>query len=143
MDEDQLGQLIGSGFVAFFGIIVLCAIGAMVALIAGMWKVFEKAAKPGWAAIVPIYNVIVLLEITGRPLWWIFLFLIPLVNVGVSFVMYYDLAKSFGQEIGYALGLMLLGFIFFPLLGFGSAKYLGPAARFGSIPPNVSNSGLG
>lgn len=128
MDEDQLQQLIGGGAFVFLGLIMLCAVAAAVAAIAGMWKTFEKAGKPGWAALIPIYNMIVMLEITGRPLWWIFFFLIPLVNIGFAILINIDLAKSFGQGIGFALGLMLLGFVFFPILGFGDARYLGPVA---------------
>jgi hypothetical protein len=58
-------------------------VGVLVALlvIAGLWRVFTKAGKPGWAALVPIYNLIVLLQIAGKPAWWFLLFLIPGVNV--------------------------------------------------------------
>jgi hypothetical protein len=127
MDEDQLGQLIGGGVFAFMGVILLCIFAVAVVTIAGMWRVFEKAGKPGWAAIIPIYNLIVLLEITGRPIWWIFFFLIPLVNFVFGIIVNIDLAKSYGEGVGFALGLTFLGFIFYPILGFGSAKYLGPA----------------
>ena len=58
-------------------------VGLLVAIlvIAGLWRVFTKAGKPGWAALIPIYNLIVLLQITGKPAWWLLLFLIPGVNV--------------------------------------------------------------
>ena len=127
MDENQIAELLGSFEVLFGGVLLMCILGLAVIVIASMWMVFSKAGKPGWAAIVPIYNVIVLLEINGRPLWWIFLFLIPLVNIVFGVLLYLDLAKSFGQGVGFALGLLFLGFIFFPILGFGSARYLGPA----------------
>jgi hypothetical protein len=113
----------------FGGVFLLCMFAVAILMIAAMWKVFEKAGKPGWAAIIPIYNIIVMLEIVGRPLWWIFLFLIPLVNIGFGILLYIELARSFGQGVGFALGLMFLGFVFFPILGFGSAQYLGPAVR--------------
>ncbi len=128
MDQDQIAQLIGGGAVAFLGVILLCGLAVAVLAIAGMWKTFEKAGKPGWAAIVPIYNLIVMLEITGRPLWWIFFFLIPLVNIGFAVVINLDFAKSFGQGVGFGLGLMFLGFIFYPILGFGDSRYVGPVA---------------
>ncbi|MEO5924895.1 MAG: DUF5684 domain-containing protein [Bryobacteraceae bacterium] len=127
MDEDQIAQLVGGGAFAFLGVILLCALAVAAVTIVGMWKVFEKAGKPGWAVIVPIYNIIVMLEITGRPIWWVFLYLIPLVNFIFAIILYVDLAKSFGQGMGFAIGLMFLSFIFFPILGFGDAKYLGPA----------------
>lgn len=97
-------------------------------VIAGGWKVFTKAGQPGWAFIIPIYNVIVLLRIVGRPVWWIVLLLIPIVNFIVAILVYIDLAKSFGKGVGFALGLIFLGPIFIAILGFGSAQYVGPAA---------------
>jgi hypothetical protein len=91
--------------------------------IAAMWKVFEKAGKPGWAAIVPIYNVIVILDIAGKPWWWILLCLIPFVNIVVLIIVYISLARNFGKGVGFALGLIFLSFIFFPILAWGDAQY--------------------
>ena len=99
----------------------------MILVIVALWKVFEKAGKPGWAAIIPIYNIIVLLEIVGKPLWWIILFLIPLVNIIFGIWTTNLLSKSFGKNEGFTVGLIFLPFIFYPILGFGSAKYEGPA----------------
>jgi len=95
----------------------------LVLLLAGMWKVFQKAGKPGWAAIIPIYNIIVLLEITGKPLWWIVLYIIPVVNFVVASLVCIELAKRFGKGVGFGLGLGFLPFIFYPILGFGDATY--------------------
>jgi hypothetical protein len=109
--------------------LLLFALAASVVVIAGIWMTFTKAGKPGWAAIVPIYNLVVLLEITGRPIWWlIILLLVPCVNIVFSFILAIDVAKSFGKEAGFGVGLALLPFIFYPILGFGSARYLGPSA---------------
>jgi uncharacterized membrane protein YecN with MAPEG domain len=95
----------------------------VVLMIAGMWKMFEKAGKPGWAAIIPIYNIIVLLEISGKPAWWVILFFIPLVNFVVVIIAYLALAKKFGKGAGYAFGLLLLPPVFLPMLGFGDSRY--------------------
>jgi len=92
-------------------------------LIVSMWKVFTKAGEPGWAAIIPIYNLIVLLKIAGKPAWWFILFLIPLVNFIVAIIVCIALARNFGKGTGFGLGLAFLGFIFFPILGFGDARY--------------------
>lgn len=97
-------------------------------IIAGMWAIFGKAGKPGWAAIIPFYNIYVLLQIVGRPTWWIILFFIPFINFIVSILVYFDLAKSFGKGQAYGCGILILPFIFIPLLGFGDAQYEGPAA---------------
>jgi hypothetical protein len=91
-----------------------------------MWKTFEKAGKPGWASIIPIYNGIVMLQIAGRPVWWFFLYLIPLVNIIIAFIVMIDFAESFGKGVGFALGLIFLPIIFFPILAWGDAQYQGP-----------------
>ncbi len=104
------------------GIILLLAF--MVFIIAAMWKVFEKAGEPGWACIVPIYNFYVICKIGGAKNWW--LIFIPLANIYIAFVAYIALAKSFGKDTGFGIGLALLGIVFFPILGFGDAQYIGP-----------------
>jgi uncharacterized protein DUF5684 len=96
---------------------------AVVIIIAAMWRVFIKAGKPGWAAIVPVYNLIVLLQVAGKPVWWVLLLFIPLVNIIVFIVMYAGVARNFGKGIGFTLGLIFLAFIFFPILAWGSAEY--------------------
>ena len=105
-------------------------IGLLVALlmIVAMWKVFVKAGQPGWASIIPIYNLYVWCKIVGRPGWWIILMLIPFVNIIVGILLCIDMAKSFGKGAGFGIGLAFLGIIFLPILGFGSAQYLGAAA---------------
>ena len=115
MDEQGIGAV---GMIIYFAVIIL--------LIASLWKVFSKAGKPGWAAIIPIYNIIVLLEIVGKPIWWIILFFIPLVNIVVGIIVVHQLSLSFGQGVGFTIGLILLGFIFYPILGFGDSEYQGP-----------------
>ncbi len=90
-----------------------------------MWKVYTKAGKPGWASLVPIYNIIVLLEIVGKPTWWLVLMLIPVVNVVILFLIYHQLSLSFGKGVGFTVGLIFLSFIFLPILAFGDSKYLG------------------
>jgi uncharacterized membrane protein YhaH (DUF805 family) len=104
-------------------IFMLFYLAIIVFVIAGMWKTYAKAGKPGWAVIVPIYNIIVLIEIAGRPLWWIILWLIPIVNFIVAIMVLNDVSKRFGRGIGTTLGLIFLPFIFYPILGFGSAEY--------------------
>lgn len=112
-------------------VLMLFYFAFIVFVIAGMWKTFAKAGQPGWAAIVPIYNIWVLLKIVGREGWWILLFLIPCVGFVAAIIVYLDLAKSFGKGTGFGLGLIFLSFIFFPILGFGDARYIGPAALGG------------
>jgi cellulose synthase/poly-beta-1,6-N-acetylglucosamine synthase-like glycosyltransferase len=114
------------GDVDFFAVIAQLAVVALFVWV--FWRIFEKAGKPGWAAIIPIYNVIVMLEIVGRPWWWLILLLIPVVNIVVGFLLALDMSRSFGHDLAFALGLFFLGLIFYPILAFGSDTYSGPAA---------------
>lgn len=91
-----------------------------------MWKIYVKAGQPGWAAIIPIYNIYILTKIGGKPGYWTLLCLIPLVNLVFMIWLTNMLSKSFGKDEGFTIGLVILGFIFYPILAFGPAKYLGP-----------------
>ncbi|MFC0515875.1 DUF5684 domain-containing protein [Mucilaginibacter angelicae] len=122
--------------IALFGFLMVPFIIAYVVQIVGMWKIFEKAGKPGWASIIPIYNAIVLLEIIGKPMWWLILFLIPCTVPIFGIWALNLLSKSFGQSEGFTVGLFFLPFIFFPILGFGNYQYIGPAgAGFAGFKP--------
>src|SRR5207249_10053591 len=106
----------------------ICYLAFTILMLAAWWKIFTKAGQPGWACIIPIYNLYVWCKIVGRPWWWILLMLIPFVNLIIAIILLIDLAKSFGKGVGFGIGLLLLGVIFFPILGFGSAQYEGPTA---------------
>jgi hypothetical protein len=110
-------------------VIILVYLAIVVLEIAAMWKIFTKAGKPGWAALIPIYNIFVWIEITGKPLWWFILLLIPFVNYVIIVWLINLTSLSFGKDVGFTLGLIFLGPIFLPILGFGSAQYKGPAAK--------------
>ena len=107
-------------------IVLILYIALIVLMIASQWKLYVKAGEPGWAAIIPIYNMIVLLKIIGKPTWWIVLMLIPVVNLIFAIWAVNLLAKSFGKDSGFTLGMIFLPFIFYPVLAFGDAQYLGP-----------------
>ncbi len=112
------------------GLIVIVYSAIIVLMIVSLWKIFEKAGKPGWACIIPIYNIIVMLEIVGKPWWWLLLIMfVPLVNLVLIIWVINLLSKSFGKDEGFTIGLIFLGFIFFPILGLGEAQYVGPASR--------------
>lgn len=111
-----MGTVLLTLFLFYFALIVFFIITT--------WKIFEKANKPGWASIIPIYGAIVKLEIIQKPTWWIFMLFIPFVNIYYIIVMTNELAKSFGKETGFTIGLVFLPFIFLPILAFGDAKYI-------------------
>jgi hypothetical protein len=98
-----------------------------------MWKVFVKAGQPGWAAIIPIYNIYVWLKVAGRPGWWLILMLIPFVNVIMALIVSMDIAKSFAKDSVFGVvGLWLFSLIGYAILAFGGAQYRGPAALGGA-----------
>jgi len=108
---------------ALLGILVIyfSVMGVLILLmIISTWKIYTKAGKPGWASIVPFYQTIVLLDICGRPWWWLFLLMIPFVNIIAYLITMFDLARNFGKGGGFAIGLIFLPFIFYPILAFSS-----------------------
>ena len=109
--------------------ILLIYLGLFALLVVSEWKIFTKANKPGWACLIPIYSTLVLLEIIGKPWWWIFLFFIPIVNLVFAIWMINLLSKSFGKDEAFTVGLLLIPIIFYPILGLGSSKYMGPAGK--------------
>ncbi len=110
---------------AFGGMLWLFIMGFSVVMAIAQWKVFEKAGQPGWACLVPIYNIIILLRVTRQPEWWIILFFVPVANFVIAIRISIELARVFGQSGGFGAGLILLPVIFYPILGFGDAQYVG------------------
>lgn len=122
MDSSNVAAGVGGGVSSLVGLII-----AVIA-IAAYWRIYAKAGEAGWKAIIPIYNVIVLLKIVGRPWWWLLLMLVPIVNLIVVIIVTHDLSKSFGHGVGFTLGLLFLNLIFYLILAFGGSQYQGPAA---------------
>jgi hypothetical protein len=112
------------------GVTIVIWVALAVLIIAGFWKTFQKAGHPGWAAIIPIYNIYILLKIAGRPGWWLILYFIPLVNLITLLIVSVDVAKAFGKSDLFGIvGLWLFSFIGYLMLGFGDAKYTAPAPK--------------
>jgi hypothetical protein len=104
-------------------LVLLLELAVIVLCLAGMWKTFVKAGQPGWAAIIPIYNVIVLCQVAGKEWWWVFIYIcVPIVG---ALLVNIAVAEKFGQGAGFGIGLTCCGFIFWPILGFGSSQYEG------------------
>ena len=106
----------GTGIMVFYLLLV-------VLMIVSYWRIFTKANQPGWAILIPIYNLIVLLNIVKKPWWWLFLLLIPLINIIFAIIITYRLALSFGKGVGFAIGLIFLPIIFLPILAFDNSTY--------------------
>lgn len=143
----------------FIYYVVYFAIAAI--FIVSLWKIYEKAGQAGWKCLIPVYNEIVMLRFTGRPVWWIFMILPFYIFLGFSYYllfsgnfehilfkvisilffissililiygirMYHGLSKVFGQSAGFTVGLVLLPFIFFPVLAFGGFSYMPPVGK--------------
>ena len=106
-------------------LLIVLWIVVAVALIAANWRIFTKAGKPGWAILVPIYNIIVMLQIVGKPLWWIIMLLIPGVNAVFAILIIYNLVIKFGQPGWHVLLALFLSIFYYPYLGFSKVKYQG------------------
>jgi hypothetical protein len=107
-------------------IVIQMALAAVIILAAGTWRVYEKAGEPGWASLIPIYNVIILLRIADERWWCILLLLIPGINAVVHVLVSLDVARRFGKGTLFGVGLCCAGAVFYPILGFGPAQYRRP-----------------
>lgn len=123
-----MGMLASSSVAVSPGVDVAYA-AVVILVIAGMWRVFTKAGRPGWAAIIPFYNVYTLLKVCDRPGWWLIWYFIPIANLIVYCVVLIDLARSFGKGTVYGVALWFLSPILVPVLGFGSSRYMGSPRR--------------
>ncbi len=117
----------GGGVANAIGAVIYLAI--VITMFAGLWKTFEKAGEPGWGVLIPFYNIYLLCKIAGRPGWWLLLLLIPCVNFIVGIIIGLDIAKNFGKGTMFGIGLALLAFIFYPILGFGDARVISARKR--------------
>lgn len=112
----------GSGFPIAFLLLILAV---SILLIAANWVIYERAGRAGWKCLIPFYNIYVLMEISGKPGWWMFLLIIPLVGLVIYFLAMLSLAKKFGRSELFGVGIFLLPMIFLPLLAFGGSQYEG------------------
>ena len=128
-DPTTIDPAVSTG-IGVFGTIIYLALAVFGIVV--FWKTFTKAGQPGWAAIIPIYNIYVLLKVAGRPGWWLILLLIPIVNIVILAIVSIDVAKSFGKDTVFGVvGLWLFSIIGYAILAFGDAQYRGPAALAG------------
>ncbi|HKM30713.1 MAG: DUF5684 domain-containing protein [Bacteroidales bacterium] len=123
----------GNGYllflIPFLVVWLFLCLNAQVLVVVSYWLLFKKADKPGWACLIPVYNTLVMLQVVGKPWWWILLLFIPLVNIVFTIWMYNLLSKSFGKRADFTVGLLLLPWIFLPILGLGKSTYTGPAGK--------------
>ncbi|MFB6296405.1 MAG: DUF5684 domain-containing protein [Halobacteriales archaeon] len=113
------------GITGFSRLVSIAAVAIGAAVLAGVWKTFRKANYPGWAAVVPIYNVYVMLEIGDEEWWWVLVLFVPVLNIYAAYRAVAGVSEAFDRGTGFALGLLVAGFVFWPLLGFGGYSYQG------------------
>jgi hypothetical protein len=133
--------------------VLIFVLAILIFFIVVMWKIYTKAGQPGWAVLVPIYNIYVYTQIIKRPGWWLLVYLAPylvsallplnlawiglilmLVILVISIMDTHRLSTAFGQGAGFTVGLILLGIVFYPILAFGSATYGGGNLSSSSAP---------
>ncbi len=119
-----------AGILGFISAYMVVIIALVVLSIVATWKIYSKAGKPGWASLVPIYNLVVMFQIVGLNPWFLCIMLIPFAG-GIAGIVFgimvpFRLAKSYGKDIGWGFGLWLLPSIFQLILGFGKSEYVGP-----------------
>lgn len=120
-----------SAFWAFMAVYWVVWLIVAIIMIASMWVIFRKAGRPGWAAIIPIYNSLQYIWTTGSPWWWIILLMIPIVNIVVAIVLAYKLSKAFGHGGWFTVLLVLVPVVGYPILAWGSSKYMLPKPKTG------------
>jgi len=138
--DDAMGATVTSGDATDVAIVsgitliwTVFMFSLFVVMIVAMWKIFTKAGEAGWKSLIPLYREWVMLEIAGKPGWWLIWFFIPIVNLFVVIIMYHALSKAFGKGMGYTLGLIFLSPVFFVMLAFGDATYTKPRENTGSL----------
>ncbi len=119
-DAAAMGAL-GAGLAIYY----IVALAISIVMLVALWKVFVKAGEPGWAAIVPIYNIYVLFKIAMGNGWLFLLCFVPLVGAILALIVYFKLATAFGKGAGFGIGMIFLTPIFLCMLAFGDAEYQG------------------
>jgi hypothetical protein len=110
--------------------IIIFTLHVMVIRYVALWFIFKKTDEPGWASIIPVYNILLVIKIAGKPWWYILLLLIPIVNIIIGIMILHGLSKSFGKGGWFTVGLIFLRTIFMAVLGFGGAAYSGSKEKF-------------
>jgi len=119
----MIGETTSWGSALGGGTMLIVEIAWIVLVVVGYWRMFVKAGKPGWGAIIPFYNLYLFIKVGGRPGWWLILYFIPIVNIIIDLIVSIDVSKNFGHGAGFGIGVWLLKPIFVLILGFGGDDY--------------------
>ena len=135
-------NLLGGALLASFGTMMLISSAVGLVMLISMWKIFKKAGKPGWASIIPIYNIYTMIQIAKLPTYYLLLFIIPIANIYAMFKIYIELAHKFNKSTGFGVGLIFLSVIFFPMLAFGDATYEDSIIETNNNVPNNNTNNV-
>lgn len=128
------------GMAAFLGVIYIISMAIVVISIISQWKIYKKAGKKGWECLIPVYNIIVLLDIVKLPTWYIALFFVPFANIYAMFKIYIELAHKFGKSTGFGVATVFFNFICFPILAFGKNNVYQDGSNNNQPNLNFTNS---
>lgn len=112
-----------AGIAAIMGVMLLPSLIVSVFMLIVMWKFFKKLGEPGWKCIIPIYNIIVMMQKVGMNPIWILGYCVPILNILISIATMIRISQAFGKDTGFVIGLILLSPVFMAILAFGSATY--------------------
>lgn len=119
---DYSPQILG-GVLAFLGAWLFVILLVSLFFVVCKWIIFEKAGRKGWESIIPIYNIVIEMQMLDVPMWMLLLLIIPGLNVVIPIMIAIKYTEKFGKESAYALGLIFLPFIFYPMLAFGKSTF--------------------
>lgn len=128
------------GMLIFMALMWIISIGLSIFMVVTMWKVYRKLGKQGWECLIPIYNIYVLCEVIGKEWWYILLLFVPFANIYAMYVIYDGIAKKFGKETGFTIGMMFLPIIFFPILAFSKSANVIDNTMVNSENENLNNT---
>lgn len=123
-DASGIGYGVVATVLAILGVWIVVVLAVAVFMVICNWKIYKKAGKEGWESIIPIYNLIVKFQFLDIPVWMIILLFIPGANIAIPIITAINMAKKFGKDGGYAVGLIFLPIIFYPMLAFGSSEFI-------------------
>ena len=106
------------------GFIIAASVTGVILILLNLswWMIFSKAGEAGWKVLVPFFNLFVLTKVLNKPVWWIVIYLLPLVGYILISI---QVSQLFSKKILYAVGLIFIPFVFYPMLGLGKSQISG------------------
>ena len=134
-DSTEPGTSGSIGLSSIPDLYIMITAGVLVLFCLIIWiswfKIFSKAGQAGWKALVPFFNIFVFTKIIQKPIWWIAIYLI----IPVGYILAaLQVSKLFGKKIVFAMGLIFIPFVFYPILAFGKSQIGGQPLASEPVP---------